>query len=111
MWNDTAPPPNLHPALRLTDRVLSELRQLNATAGAHLRHLEIMVDALWSRGVSWATIAQPLGVSRQTAHERFGRGREQIDHRSVAGQGRLILHHAHSVIDCAGQGEQGCSFL
>jgi hypothetical protein len=37
-----------------------------------VRCLGEVVDALRQREVSWAKIAEPLGVSRQTAWERFG---------------------------------------
>jgi hypothetical protein len=46
----------------------------------HLAALKLEVDAalviaarqLNARGFSWAEIARPLGITRQTAHERFG---------------------------------------
>ena len=72
MGDHTAPPLDFHPSIWPTDRLLAVLGPLNATAEAHRRHLGDVVDTLRVRNVSWAKIAQPLGVSRQTAHERFG---------------------------------------
>jgi ATP-dependent protease Clp ATPase subunit len=53
------------------DRLLALLAPVNATAEAHRRHLQTIVETLRSQDVSWAAIAGRLGVSRQTAWERF----------------------------------------
>ena len=55
-----------------TERLLTVLAPLNATLEAHREHLGDVVSALRSRNVSWASIAQPLGITRQSAWERFG---------------------------------------
>lgn len=72
MEGETAMPRAFDPATWPTERLLGVLAPLNATVDAHRRHLGDVVDALRGREVSWAKIAAPLGVSRQTAWERFG---------------------------------------
>jgi ATP-dependent Clp protease ATP-binding subunit ClpX len=54
-----------------TERLLGALAGLEATLEAYRRHIANAVDALRQRNVSWAQIAEPLGVSRQAAWERF----------------------------------------
>ncbi len=54
-----------------TDRLLGSLKALDETAESYRHHLARAVDALRAREVSWARIAEPLGVSRQSAWERF----------------------------------------
>jgi ATP-dependent Clp protease ATP-binding subunit ClpX len=53
------------------ERLLALLSPVNATAEAHRQHLQAIVDDLRARKVSWAAIAEQLGVSRQSAWERF----------------------------------------
>jgi ATP-dependent Clp protease ATP-binding subunit ClpX len=72
MCGDSALPRDFNPATWPTDRLLQVLGPLNATSEAHRMHLGKIVDTLRSRNVSWAKIANPLGVSRQAAWERFG---------------------------------------
>ena len=72
MSGDAALPRDFAPAHWPTDRLLAVLGPLNRTSEAHRKHLGNVVDALRARDVSWARIAEPLGVSRQTACERFG---------------------------------------
>lgn len=54
------------------DRLLALLPTLSATADIHRQHLQQVVEALRTHQVSWADIGKALGVSRQTAWERFG---------------------------------------
>ncbi len=54
-----------------TERLLSMLAPVNATIETYREHLYGIVDALRARDVSWAKIAKLLGVSRQSAWERF----------------------------------------
>lgn len=54
-----------------TERLIGALAALDATAEAYKEHLACAVDALRKRNVSWAKIAEPLGISRQSAWERF----------------------------------------
>ena len=54
------------------ERLLALLGPLNATTEAHREHLQQVVDTLRSHKVSWSAIGEALGVSRQTAWERFG---------------------------------------
>ncbi len=54
-----------------TDRLLAALGPLDATVKSYQEHLADAVDALRLRGVSWAKIAEPLGIARQSAWERF----------------------------------------
>ncbi len=72
MSGDTALPRDFDPARWPTERLLQVLGPLNATSEAHRQHLGEVVAALRQREVSWAKIAEPLGVSRQTAWERLG---------------------------------------
>jgi len=53
------------------DRLLALLNPINATAEAYRGHLQKVVETLRAQDVSWGVIAQHLGVSRQTAWERF----------------------------------------
>ncbi|MGA7713199.1 MAG: ClpX C4-type zinc finger protein [Rhizomicrobium sp.] len=53
------------------DRLLALLKPVNATADAYREHLQTIVETLRAQDVSWAIIAKHLGVSRQTAWERF----------------------------------------
>ena len=59
------------PANWPTERLLALVEPLSATAEAHRNHLQSVVDNLRTREVSWAAIAEKLGVSRQAAWERF----------------------------------------
>jgi hypothetical protein len=72
MAGEAAPPRDFDPAAWPTERLLQVLGPLNATSEAHRRHLGEVVDTLRAREISWARIAESLGVSRQTAWERFG---------------------------------------
>lgn len=72
MSGDGALPRVFKPANWPTERLLQVLGQLNATAEAHRAHLADVADTLRAREISWARIAEILGVSRQTAWERFG---------------------------------------
>jgi hypothetical protein len=54
-----------------TDRLLAMLAPMNAAAEGYRGQLQQMVDTLRSQGASWADIGASLGVTRQTAWERF----------------------------------------
>lgn len=54
-----------------TERLLTMFAPLERTLHAYREHLSEVVAALRQREVSWAKIAEPLGVSRQSAWERF----------------------------------------
>ncbi len=53
------------------ERLLALLAPVNASAEGYRDQLQTMVETLRDQGVSWAEIAGSLGVSRQTAWERF----------------------------------------
>jgi ATP-dependent protease Clp ATPase subunit len=53
------------------ERLLALLGPLNATADSYREHLQTIVETLRAQDVSWGVIAKELGVSRQTAWERF----------------------------------------
>ena len=53
------------------ERLLAVVGPLDATARGHRRHLQQVVESLRTQGVSWAAIAAKMGVSRQSAWERF----------------------------------------
>jgi ATP-dependent Clp protease ATP-binding subunit ClpX len=72
MHGETEGPPRaFDPATWPKARLLALLGPVNASAEAHRAHLQAIVDALRGMDVSWAQIAEQLGVSRQTAWERF----------------------------------------
>jgi hypothetical protein len=52
---------------QLLDALLPAVATVEATRGI----LQIQIDALRNRGVSWAAIGAALGISRQAAWERF----------------------------------------
>lgn len=54
-----------------TERLMSLLPSVNATVDGARNHLQAIVDTLRSRETSWQAIADALGVSRQSAWERF----------------------------------------
>jgi hypothetical protein len=59
------------PLDRPTEQLLELLGSVALTADAGRDFLQSIVDTLRAREVSWAEIAAPLGVSRQSAWERF----------------------------------------
>jgi len=59
------------PLERSTDQLLSVMGSVNYAADASRNFLQEVVDELRRREVSWADIGQGLGVSRQSAWERF----------------------------------------
>ena len=71
MSGSDVPPNDFDPNNWPTERLLGALKALDTTAESYREHLARAVDALRSRDVSWAKIAKPLGVSRQSAWERF----------------------------------------
>ena len=72
MAGDGAGPPRaFDPATWPTDRLLALLAPVNGALEAHRAHLQEIVDQLRKREVSWAAIGERLGVSRQSAWERF----------------------------------------
>ena len=54
-----------------TDRLLEYLRSIEETFQSKGDQLQSVVDLLRSRKVSWARIGAVLGISRQSAWERF----------------------------------------
>jgi len=54
-----------------TERLLERLRPIEDTIQGKANQLQWAVDLLRSRDVSWAQIGTALGVSRQSAWERF----------------------------------------
>jgi len=59
------------PLERPTDQLLSLMGSVNFAADASRNFLQQVVDTLRGREVSWADIGEALGVSRQSAWERF----------------------------------------
>lgn len=59
------------PLKRETAELLEFLPSVELAADANRDFLQSLVDTLRARKVSWAAIAEPLGVSRQAAWERF----------------------------------------
>ena len=54
-----------------TERLLEQLRPIEDTVQGKGSQLQGIVDILRSREVSWAQIGAALGMSRQSAWERF----------------------------------------
>lgn len=54
-----------------TERLLAALQAIEATVQAKGDQLQQVVDILRSRELSWAVIGAALGISRQSAWERF----------------------------------------
>jgi ClpX C4-type zinc finger len=54
-----------------TERLLERLGAIEATLQGKGNQLQTIVDLLRSRDVSWSQIGTALGVSRQSAWERF----------------------------------------
>jgi ATP-dependent Clp protease ATP-binding subunit ClpX len=67
------PDPAKFPAAKAlpTDRLLEHLRSVEETVKDKGNQLQTVVDLLRSRRVSWAQIGAALGISRQSAWERF----------------------------------------
>jgi ATP-dependent Clp protease ATP-binding subunit ClpX len=60
-------PPNQLP----TERLIAQLKPVDESLQGKGSQLQWLVDTLRSRSVSWAAIGAALGVSRQSAWERF----------------------------------------
>jgi hypothetical protein len=56
---------------RPTERLLALLKPIEATVEGKSNQLQSVVEELRSRQVSWANIGEALGISRQSAWERF----------------------------------------
>jgi ATP-dependent Clp protease ATP-binding subunit ClpX len=54
-----------------TERLLARLKPIERTLQGMGNQLQTVVEALRGRKVSWARIGEALGVSRQSAWERF----------------------------------------
>jgi hypothetical protein len=54
-----------------TERLLSQLKPVEQTLQGKGNQLQQVVETLRRREVSWAAIGEALGVSRQSAWERF----------------------------------------
>lgn len=54
-----------------TPTLLERLKPIERTLQGHANQLQAAVDELRGREVSWAEIGKALGVSRQSAWERF----------------------------------------
>jgi hypothetical protein len=54
-----------------TDRLLQRLQPIEDTLQGKSNQLQQVVDTLRSRELSWAQIGAALGISRQSAWERF----------------------------------------
>ena len=67
------PDPAKFPSVKAlpTDRLLEHLRSVEETVKDKGDQLQTIVDLLRSRRVSWAQIGAALGISRQSAWERF----------------------------------------
>lgn len=71
LGEEAGPNPAFDPKTWPKDRLLALLKPVNAATEAYREHLQMIVETLRGQDVSWGIIAQNLGVSRQTAWERF----------------------------------------
>lgn len=69
-WSPAASRP-FKPLDRPPEELLELLPSVDFASEANRDFLQSLVDALRAREVSWADIGQKLGVSRQSAWERF----------------------------------------
>jgi ATP-dependent Clp protease ATP-binding subunit ClpX len=60
-----------NPLERATEELLEVLSSVDYAAEANRNFLQSLVETLRAREVSWAVIGEKLGVSRQSAWERF----------------------------------------
>ncbi len=67
----TPDPKAFSPLLQPTEQLLSLIGSVNFATDASRNFLQSLIDTLRKREVSWADIATELGVSRQSAWERF----------------------------------------
>jgi ATP-dependent Clp protease ATP-binding subunit ClpX len=73
-WMEGAPPKSAKPPSDRdlpTERLLQRLAAIEATLQGKGSQLQQVVDLLRARDVSWADIGTALGMSRQSAWERF----------------------------------------
>jgi ClpX C4-type zinc finger len=54
-----------------TERLLSQLRSIDESLRGKSTQLQFAVETLRSRKISWGRIAEAMGMSRQSAWERF----------------------------------------
>ena len=54
-----------------SEKLLALLRPIEETVQGKANQLQLVVETLRSRDVSWAKIGEALGISRQSAWERF----------------------------------------
>jgi len=54
-----------------SEKLLGLLEPTNRTVDGYREYLQSMVDELRRREISWAAIGKALGISRQSAWERF----------------------------------------
>jgi hypothetical protein len=58
-----------------TERLLTLLKPVEETIEGKSNQLQSLVEELRSRRISWALIGEGLGISRQSAWERFSHGK------------------------------------
>jgi len=71
-----------------TERLLERLRAIEETVQGKGNQLQSVIELLRSRKVSWAQIGAALGVSRQSAWERFTRAAPVSEGSTGAHDGR-----------------------
>ena len=66
------------------DRLLEQLQRMGAASAQIERDLQARVAELRRRGVVWARIGDGLGITRQSAWERFARTMPDTDREGSA---------------------------
>lgn len=73
-----------------TERLLALLKPVEETIEGKSNQLQSLVEELRSRQVSWANIGEGLGISRQSAWERFSHakigGRQSLNQAGLSEQ-------------------------
>lgn len=70
-WGEPAEAPVFKPLDQPSDQLLSQLASVALAADGGREFMQQIVDELRRREVSWTDIGKTLGVSRQSAWERF----------------------------------------
>jgi len=70
-WKPPAAEKAFEPLKRPTEELIELLPSVDFASESNRDFLQSLVEVLRARKVSWAAIAEPLGVSRQSAWERF----------------------------------------
>jgi DNA-directed RNA polymerase specialized sigma24 family protein len=87
-------------ASRIARGDIDAIAELSAVAAELDGVVRQAVTGLRGSGYSWADIAARLGVTRQAAQQRWGRGKHELPDpvasRVTSAQAAAVLHHFHN---------------